>query len=122
MQNDKTNPPVSSLVPSVDETTAMLEKEEAEQDAMMQGSPPKSAESTAFNASMQENPSVDEKSRGASSEEDQVGQDGRYLFNLKGPIFPSDTYETDYRAKKVLADLQRARTKVQSSKPIPARR
>ncbi len=51
--------------------------------------------------------SVDEKSRGASSEEDQVGQDGRYLFNLKGPVFPSDTYETDDRAKKVLADLQR---------------
>ncbi len=73
----------------------------------MQGSPPKSAESTAFNASMQENPSVDEKSRGASSEEDQVGPDRRYLFDLKGPIFPSDTYETDDRAKKVLADLQR---------------
>jgi hypothetical protein len=35
-KNDKTNPPVSSLVPSVDETTAMLEKEEAEQDARMQ--------------------------------------------------------------------------------------
>jgi hypothetical protein len=69
MQNDKTNPPVSSLVPSVDETTAMLEKEEAEQDARMQGSPPKNVESTAFNASMQEKPSVDEKSREATSEE-----------------------------------------------------
>jgi hypothetical protein len=114
MQNDKTNPPVSSLVPSVDETTAMLEKEEVEQDARMQGSP-LNIESTAFNASMQEKPSVDEKSRGASSEEDQVGQDGRYLFNLKGPVFPSDTYETDDRAKKVLADLQRERkSRVQS--------
>ncbi len=62
MQNDKTNPPVFSLVPSVDETTAMLEKEETEQDARMQGSP-LNVESTAFNASMQEKTSVDEKSR-----------------------------------------------------------
>ena len=56
---------------------------------------------------MQEKSSVDEKSRETSSEEQQVGPDGRYLFNQKGPIFPSDTYETDGRAKKVLADLQR---------------
>ena len=70
MQNDKTNPPVSSLslVPSVDETTAMLKKEETEQNARMQGSP-LNIESTAFNASMQEKPSVDEKSREATSEE-----------------------------------------------------
>jgi hypothetical protein len=56
---------------------------------------------------MQEKPSVDETSREASSEEYQVGPDGRYLLDRKGPIFPSDTYETDDRAKKVLADLQR---------------
>jgi hypothetical protein len=56
---------------------------------------------------MQGKPSGDEKSRETSSEEDQVGPDGRYLFNQKGPIFPSDTYETDDRAKKFLADLQR---------------
>jgi hypothetical protein len=107
MQNDKTNSAALPLVPSVDETTAMLEKEEAEQDAKMQGSSPQNVESTAFNASMQEKPSGNEKSRETSSEEDQVGPDGRYLFNQKGPIFPSDTYETDDRAKKVPADLQR---------------
>jgi hypothetical protein len=47
------------------------------------------------------------RSQEASSEEHQVGPDGRYLFNLKGPVFPSDTYEADDRAKKVLVDLQR---------------
>jgi hypothetical protein len=73
----------------------------------MQGSSPKSVESTAFNASMQEKSSVDEKSREASSEEQQVGRDGRYLREATGPIFPTDIHETDDRAKKVLADLQR---------------
>jgi hypothetical protein len=29
------------------------------------------------------------------------------LFETAGPIFPTDTHETDDRAKKVLADLQR---------------
>jgi hypothetical protein len=109
MQNDKTNPTAPSLVPSVDETTAVLEKEETEQDARLQGSPPKSVESTAFNTSMQEKPSVDGKSRGASSEEDQVGQDGQYLFNLKGSREESPCGPP-------------ARTKVQSSKPISAHR
>jgi hypothetical protein len=108
MQNDKTNPPPSSFAPSVEQTTAMLEREEADQDARLQGSSPKSVESTAFNASVQEKPSVDENSREkASSEEHQVGPDGRYLFDLKGPVFPTDTHETDDRVKKVLADLQR---------------
>ncbi len=83
------------------------EREEAEQDARMQRSPPTSVEPAAFNASVQEKSSVDEKSREATSEEYQVGPDGRYLLDRKGPIFPSDTYETDDRAKKVLADLQR---------------
>jgi hypothetical protein len=38
------------------------------------------------------------------------------LFDLKGPVlFPSDTYETDDRAKKVLANLQREqKSRVQS--------
>jgi hypothetical protein len=48
MQNDETNLAAAPLVPSVDETTATLEKEEAEQDAKMQGSSPQSVESTAF--------------------------------------------------------------------------
>jgi hypothetical protein len=56
---------------------------------------------------MQEKSSVDEKSRETSSEEQQVGPDGRYLSETTGPIFPTDTHETDDRAKKVLADLQR---------------
>ncbi len=107
MQNDKTNPPASSLVPSVDETTAILEKEQAEQNARMRGSSPTSVESAAFNASMQQKSSVDEKSREASSEERPVGPDGRYLFNLTGTVFPTDTHETDARAKKVLTDLHR---------------
>ncbi len=116
MQNDKTNPPASSLVPSVDKTTAVLEKEEAEQDAGMQRLSFKSVESTAFNASMQEKSSVDEKSREASSEEQQVGPDARYLFETARPIFPTDTHETDDRAKKVLADLQREqKSRVQNS-------
>ena len=48
MQNDKTNPLPSLLVPSVEQTTAMLEKEETEQDAQMQGSPPTGVESAAL--------------------------------------------------------------------------
>ena len=73
----------------------------------MQGSSPKSVESTAFNASLQDKSSVDEKAWKASSEEQQVGLDGRYLFEPAGRVFPTDTHETDDRAKKVLADLQR---------------
>jgi hypothetical protein len=73
----------------------------------MHGSSPQSVESTAFNASMQQKSSVDEKSRETSSEERPVGPDGRYLFNLTGTVFPMDTHETDARAKKVLTDLQR---------------
>jgi hypothetical protein len=46
----------------------MLEKEDEEQDARMQGSSPKSVESTAFNASMQEKSPLEEKAREASSE------------------------------------------------------
>jgi hypothetical protein len=107
MQNDKTNPLPSLLVPSVEQTTAMLEKEETEQDAQMQGSPPTGVESAAFIASMQQKSSIDESSRGTSSVEQQVGQDGRYLFNLTGTVFPTDTHEIDARAKKVLTDLQR---------------
>jgi hypothetical protein len=53
MQNDKTNPTAPSRVPSVAETTARLEREEVEHDARMRESSPKSVESTAFNASMQ---------------------------------------------------------------------
>jgi hypothetical protein len=107
MQNDKTNPLPSLLVPSVDQTTAMLEKEESEQDARMQGSPPTSVESAAFDASMQQKSSVDGKSREASSVERPVGPDGRYSFNPTGTVFPTDTHETDARAQKVLTDLQR---------------
>jgi hypothetical protein len=107
MQNDKTNPLPSPLVPSVDQTTAMLEKEELEQDAKMQGSSPQGVESAAFNASMQEKSSVDEKSREDSSAERPVEPDGRYLSDLPGRYFPTDTHETDARANKVLADLQR---------------
>jgi hypothetical protein len=107
MQNDKTNPLPYPLVPSVDKTTAMLEKEESERDARMQGSPPTSVESAAFNASMHQKSSVDERSQGASLVEQQVGPDGRYLFEPIGRVFPTDTQETDDRAKKVLADLLR---------------
>jgi hypothetical protein len=121
MQNDKSNPSHSSFVPGVDQITAMLEQEEAEQDARMQGSSPKSAEPTAFNASMQEKSSVDKKSREASSEERPVEPDGRYLFDLPGRYFPTgryfstDTHETGDCAKKVLADLQRTqKSRVQS--------
>ena len=86
MQNDKTNPLPSPLVPSVEQTTAMLEKEETEQDAQMQGSPPTGVESAAFTASMQQKSSIDESSRGTSSVEQQVGQDGRYLLNQTGSL------------------------------------
>ncbi len=80
MQNDKTNSLPSPLVPSVDQTTAMLEKEETEQDAQMQGSPPTGVESAAFGASVQQKSSIDEMSQGSSSVEQQVGPDGRDLF------------------------------------------
>jgi hypothetical protein len=82
LQNDKTNSLLSPLVPSVEQTTAMLEKEETEQDARMQGSSPTGVESTAFGASMQQKSSINEMSQGASSVEQQVGPDGRHLFEL----------------------------------------
>jgi hypothetical protein len=85
----------------------MLEREETEQDAKMQESSTTGVESTAFNASMQNKPLVEEKSREASSEEHPVGPDSRYLFDLPGRYFPTNTHETDDRAKRVLADLQR---------------
>jgi hypothetical protein len=107
MQNDKTNPLPSPLDPSVDQTTAMLEKDESEQDAKMQGSSPTSVEPTAFVASMQQKSSINEMSQGANSVEQQVGPDGRHLFEPTGRAFPTDTQETDDRAKKVLADLLR---------------
>ena len=107
MQNDKTNPLPSPLDPSVDQTTVMLEKEETEQDAQMQGSPPIGVEFPAFGASVQQKSSIDEMSQGASSVEQQVGPDGRHLFEPTGRVFPTDTQETDDRAKKVLADLLR---------------
>ena len=108
MQNDKTNPLPSPLVPSVDQTTAaMLEKEESERDAKMQGSSPISGEPAAFDASLQQKSPVGERSQGASSVEQQVGTDGRHLFEPVGRIFPTDTHETDDCAKKVLEDLLR---------------
>jgi hypothetical protein len=107
MQNGKTNTTAPSRVPSVDETTAMLEREEAEQDTRMRESSPKSVESTAFNASMQNSSSVEEESREVNSEEQTFGSDGRPLFEPKGIYFPTDSHETDERAKGVLADLQR---------------
>jgi hypothetical protein len=36
-----------------------------------------------------------------------IGSDGRPLFDPKGLYFPTDSHQTDERAKKVLADLQR---------------
>jgi hypothetical protein len=85
----------------------MLEKEESEQDAKMQGSSPTSVEPAAFDASLQQKSSVGERSQGTSSMEQQVGTDGRHLFEPVGRIFPTDTHETDGRAKKVLEDLLR---------------
>jgi hypothetical protein len=105
MQNDKTNPPASSRVPSVEEIAAMLEREEAEQDARMRESSPKSVESTAFNASMQNSSSVEEESREFGSKEQTLGSDGRSLFEPTGPFFPTNSHETDARAKRVLTDL-----------------
>jgi hypothetical protein len=107
MQNDKTNPTARSLVPSVDETTAMLEREETEQDAKTLGLSPKGVESTAFNAPMQKSSSVEEESREFGSKEQTLGSDGRPLFEPTGLFFPTDSHETDDRAKRVLADLQR---------------
>jgi hypothetical protein len=59
-------------------------KEEAEQDAKMQESSPQGVEFTASNASMQTKSPLEEEAREASSEEHQVGPDGRYLFDLPG--------------------------------------
>jgi hypothetical protein len=51
--------------------------------------------------------SVEEESRENNSEEQTLGSDGRPLFEPKGLYFPSDSHETDDRAKRVLADPQR---------------
>ncbi len=112
MQNDKTNLPASFRVPSVEETTAMLETEEREQDARMQELPSKSVDSNAFNASMQNSSSVEEESRKASSEEQTVGSDGRPLFEPTGLFFPTDSHETDDRAKRASPCGPPARTEV----------
>jgi hypothetical protein len=50
---------------------------------------------------------TEEESREVSSEEQTLGSDGRPLFEPKGIYFPTDSHETDERAKRVLADLQR---------------
>jgi hypothetical protein len=69
MQNDKTNPTAQSRIPSVAETTARLEREEAEQDARMRESSPNSVEFTAFKASMQNSSFVEEESLEINSKE-----------------------------------------------------
>ncbi len=56
---------------------------------------------------MQNSSSVEEESRENNSEEQAIESDGRPLFEPKGLYFPTDSHETDERAKKVLADLQR---------------
>jgi hypothetical protein len=53
MENDKKSSTAKSRIPSVAETTAGIEKEQVEQDAKMQETPPKSDESVAFETSMQ---------------------------------------------------------------------
>jgi hypothetical protein len=107
MLNDKTNPSASSLIPSVDQTTAMLEREGTEQDKKMQESSPQGVESTTYIAMYANQVTRGRKSAEASSGEHPVGPDGRYLFDLPGRYFPTNTHETDDRAKRVLADLQR---------------
>jgi hypothetical protein len=107
MQNDKTNPTAPSRVPSVAETTARLEREEAEQDARMQETTPKNVESIASKASMQNSSSVEEEARESDSKEQTIGSDGRPLFEPERLYFPTDSRETDERAKRVLSDLQR---------------
>jgi hypothetical protein len=107
MQNDKTNPTVQSRIPSVAETTARFEKEEAEQDTRMQDASFKSDQSTAFKASMQNSLFVEEETWESSSEEQALGSDRRLLLEPKGFYFPTDSHETGESAKRVLADLQR---------------
>jgi hypothetical protein len=83
------------------------EREEAEQDARMQGTTPKSVESISSTAAMQNSSSMEEEARESDSEEQTIGSNGRPLFDPKGLYFPTDSHQTDERAKKVLADLQR---------------
>jgi hypothetical protein len=96
---------------SVAETTARLEREEAKQDANMQGTTLKSVESVASTAAMQNSSSVEEEARESDSEEQTNLSDGRPLFDPKGLYFPTNSHQTDERAKKVLADFQRVQRK-----------
>ncbi len=50
---------------------------------------------------------MEKESREVSSEEQTFGSDGRPLFEPTGLFVPMDSHETDARAKRVLADLQR---------------
>jgi hypothetical protein len=77
---------------------------------------PQGDESAAFESSNQNSSSMEEESREVSSEEQTLGSDGRPLFEPTGIFFPTDSHETDERAKRVLADLQRQqKSRVQNS-------
>jgi hypothetical protein len=106
MQNDKKNLASRSCrVPSVEETTAAITAEQIREEAA--NSLPQGDESAAFESSNQNSSSVEEESREVSSEEQILGSDGRPLFEPTGISLPIDSHETDERAKRVLANLQR---------------
>ncbi len=106
MKNDEKNLDTRSRrVPSVKETTAAITAEQEREEAatsLSQGD-----ESAAFESSNQNSSSVEEESREVSSEEQTLGSDGRPLFEPTGISFPTDSHDTDERAKRVLADLPR---------------
>jgi hypothetical protein len=90
----------------VEETTARIEKEQAEQDARMQETPPKSDESIASLLSKHPCKLVHpwkNKHEGVVPRNKHLGQMVDPCLNRE----VSDSHETDKRAKRTLTDLQR---------------
>jgi hypothetical protein len=79
MRNDEKNPSAKSRIPSVDETTARIEKELTEQGAKTHEALPKSGESNVLETSMQSSSSVVEQTIGNLPKDPAVGSDGRPL-------------------------------------------
>jgi hypothetical protein len=92
---------------SVEETSAALDKEFAEQNPKAEDLPPKQGESKALEESLQTSSVAAEKAEETVSDGTAEGSDGRPLLNTKGAYFPDDSYESDENARKIQTRLAR---------------
>jgi hypothetical protein len=114
MHNNKTNP--KSRKPSVEETSAMLDKEFAQQDSQGQDLPPKEGESKVLDETMQTSSVTTDKPEEIVPDVSSLGSDQRPLREIPGQLFPTDSHETDEHAKRFLAKLS-SDSKKRNQKP-----